>query len=103
MADTVSIEETSTRSPRRKINGFQVFTYTFLTVMAVIYVAPFIWMLMRSVMNSFEANSTAFLPSKILLDNYTTALVDIRFGKYFMNTVAQAAIGITGQTIIALL
>lgn len=103
MADTIPMENNNSPSPRRKINGFQVFTYGFLTVMAVIYVAPFVWMVLRSVMNSFEANSTAFFPGKILLENYSTALVDIRFGKYFMNTVAQAAIGITGQTIIALL
>lgn len=103
MADIVPIETNTASAPRRNISGFQIFTYAFLTLMAVIYILPFVWMVLRSLMNPFEANSTAFFPSQILPGNYTTALVDIHFGKYFINTVAQAIIGITGQTIIALL
>src|SRR5688572_16483450 len=97
--------EITTRSkrPQRRISAFELFTYTFLTLMAVIYIAPFVWMVLRSVMNPFEANSTALLPSKILLENYQVALVNVQFGRYFMNTVVQAVIALTLQTLFALL
>src|SRR5438128_1878884 len=77
---------TTLRSPR-KLNRFRLFTYIVLSLAAIIYVAPFVWMVSKSVMNFFESNTPALLPSQIHLENYTQALYDSNFLQYFWNTI----------------
>src|SRR5262245_32618737 len=93
---------TTLRSPR-KINRFRLFTYIVLSLAAIIYVAPFLWMLSKSVMNFFESNTPALLPSEIHLENYTVAPYDSNFLLYFWNTIRIEVFTVVGQTVVALL
>src|SRR5689334_17941049 len=93
---------TTLRSPR-KINRFRLFTYIVLSAAAIIYIAPFIWMLSKSVMNFFESNTSALLPSQIHLENYWQALIDSNFLLYFWNTIRIEVLSVVGQTVVALL
>src|SRR5215468_3652384 len=77
---------TATRPPRRQ-NFFRIATYVILTLAALIYVLPFVWMGAKSLMNLLEANSTAIIPSEIHLENYSYALSEANFGQFFWNTV----------------
>src|SRR5437868_718231 len=82
-ADTVAL---ASRRPRRN-NTFQIITYIVLTIAALVYVLPFVWMAAKSVMNLLEANSTAIIPGEIHLENYTYVLTEVGFGQFFWNTV----------------
>jgi multiple sugar transport system permease protein len=93
---------TTLRSPR-KINRFRLFTYIVLSLAAIIYVAPFIWMLTKSVMSFFESNTPALLPSQIHFENYMVALYDSNFLQYFWNTIRIEVLSVVGQTAVALL
>ena len=91
-----------TGRPRRD-RTFKIITYTFLSFMAVIYLAPFGWMVGKSLMTKFEAATTAVIPSEVHLENYTDVLTRDNFGQYFWNTVRLEFLSIVGQTVIALL
>src|SRR5215471_1612806 len=91
-----------TRRPRQG-RTFRVATYVFLSLMAIIYIAPFVWMVSKSVMDKFEANTTSVIPSQLHIDNYQTVLITANFGQYFWNTVRLEFLTIIGQTVIALL
>ncbi len=93
---------TTARSPR-KLNRFRLFTYVVLSLAAIIYIAPFVWMLSKSVMSFFESNTPALLPSQIHIENYMEALVDSNFAQYFWNTIRLEVLTVGGQTIVALL
>ncbi len=82
---------------------FRAATYVFLSIAAIFYLAPFVWMASKSVMNAFEANSTSIIPSAVHLENYSTAIVDSHFGQYFWNSVRIVFLSVTGQTLVAVL
>jgi ABC-type glycerol-3-phosphate transport system permease component len=90
------------RSPR-KINRFRMFTYIVLSLAAIIYILPFVWMLSKSVMSFFESNTAAIIPSQIHLENYATVLLERNFLKYFWNTVLLEILTVVGQTVVALM
>src|SRR5690348_14155030 len=88
---------------RRRFDPFRVFAYVLLTFMAIIFVAPLVWMVAKSVMSFGEANSTALIPTTSHLENYITVLNDDNFGRYLINTIALEVLTVIGQTIISLL
>src|SRR5207247_9269133 len=81
---------------------FRLFAYIVSSLAAIIYVAPFVWMVSKSVMNFFESNTPALLPSQIHLENYTQALYDSNFLQYFWNTIRLEVLTVVGQTVVAL-
>ncbi|MHB8626562.1 MAG: carbohydrate ABC transporter permease [Aggregatilineales bacterium] len=88
---------------RRRFDPFSVFAYVLLTFMAIIFVAPLVWMTAKSVMTFGEANSTALIPTSIHLENYTQVLTDDNFAHYLVNTIALEILTVVGQTIVSLL
>jgi ABC-type glycerol-3-phosphate transport system permease component len=96
-------EHVARARPLRKGGSFRAITYIVLSLAAIIYIAPFVWMASKSLMNAFEANSASIIPSVLHFENYATALVDSNFGQFFWNSVRIAFLSITGQTLIALL
>jgi|SRR5579859_2470026 len=82
---------------------FRTTTYVILSLAAIIYVLPFVWMAGKSVMTLFESNSTAIIPSQFHLENYQQALVDSNFALYFWNSVRITFLTVIGQTVIAVL
>jgi ABC-type glycerol-3-phosphate transport system permease component len=91
------------RRPPRRNYTFRIVTYLVLTLAALVYVLPFVWMTTKSVMNLLEANSTAIIPSQIHLENYVYVLTEVGFGQFFWNTVRIAFLTVTGQTIVSIL
>jgi ABC-type glycerol-3-phosphate transport system permease component len=96
-------EQVSVARPPRKGGSFRTITYIVLSLAAIIYIVPFVWMASKSLMNAFEANSASIIPSQIHFENYSTALVDSNFGQFFWNSVRIAFLSISGQTLIAVL
>jgi ABC-type glycerol-3-phosphate transport system permease component len=106
--------------PRRD-RIFKIFVYIFLSVMAFIYVAPFVWMVGKSMMDKFEASTTAIIPTTFhTAENYCQVLGEPQFAKfctamgypvdrgsnflqYFVNTVKLEFLTIMGQLIFSIL
>src|SRR5579859_5965207 len=88
---------------RRRFDPFRIFAYVLLTFMAIVFVAPLIWMAAKSVMSFGESNSTALIPTEIHLENYLQVLNDENFGRYLLNTIALEVLTVTGQTAISLM
>lgn len=88
---------------RRRFDPLRVFSYVLLTFMAIIFVAPLVWMTAKSVMSFFEANSTALIPTSIHLENYVQVLTDDNFAHYLLNTIVLEVLTVVGQTAISLL
>src|SRR5260221_2660615 len=89
--------------PPRKNSSFRYVTYIVLTLAALVYILPFVWMATKSVMNLLEANSTAIIPTQFHLDNYTYVLTEANFGQFFWNTVRITFLTVAGQTILSIL
>jgi ABC-type glycerol-3-phosphate transport system permease component len=114
MADLATAQPRTTMldsSPvRRPLNVFRILVYVLLSFAAIIYLAPFAWMIAKSFQNGFEANTAAFLPSELRFQNYQDVLfgssqlgVTRQFIIYLRNTVLLAGMSVIGQTVIAIL
>ena len=92
-------------SNRRRFDGFRGFAYLLLTFMVIVYVLPLIWMLFKSVMSFGEANSPAFLPSEIHLENYAYVLTDpnVNFLRALGSTLILEILTVGGQTVFSLM
>lgn len=98
--------------PRRKVNFYRIGVYMLLSVIAVVYILPFIWMLGKSIQNSYEANfTTNIIPTTYIEPgNYGEVLfgstdvgINNPFIKYLSNTVLLEVLSVTGQTVFCIL
>ena len=72
----------------KRITG-DVITYIFLTVMCIIWLLPFFWIIMQSFRDGIGQFISTFLPEKYTLNNYKALFTDfsvINFPRMFMNT-----------------
>ena len=72
----------------RRITG-DIITYIFLTVMCVIWLLPFFWVIMQSFRDGIGQYISTFLPEKYTLNNYIALFTDynvINFPRMFLNT-----------------
>ena len=72
----------------RRITG-DIITYIFLTVMCVIWLLPFFWVIMQSFRDGIGQYISTFLPEKYTLNNYISLFTDynvINFPRMFLNT-----------------
>lgn len=77
---------TTTMKPRRRMNGWKLFSYIALSIGAIVMVAPFLWMLLTSVKEFRDIFSFSILPKKITLDNYIEVLTRTEFPRWFLNS-----------------
>ncbi len=99
-------QETHVRTTQKpgRFDGFKLATYVFLSCMAVIYIAPLVWMVLKSTMDVYEANSTALFPTRVyFVQNYGYMLTQGNFLRYVANTLVLEVLTVSGQTIISLL
>jgi ABC-type glycerol-3-phosphate transport system permease component len=90
---------------------FRVFTYTVLTLAAILYVMPFVFMVGKSFMNQFEAGNTPnVIPTEWHPENYLDVVgvgdtpgAQRNYGRYLINTILLEILSVTGQTVIAVL
>ena len=75
--------------------------YLVIDALAVLFLAPLLWMLAASFSNVEEISKARFLfvPRKPAADNYRYALTLMPFGRYFLNTAIVTALGITGTVL----
>ena len=72
----------------KRITG-DVITYIFLTIMCIVWLLPFFWVIMQSFRDGTGQFISTFLPEKYTLKNYVALFTDfsvINFPRMFMNT-----------------
>lgn len=76
----------------KKIGPSTVFSYAFLTVLAIVCVFPLLWLLVSAFKSSNEmlANPTAFLPKDWTWENFKTVLFTLKFTVNIKNSVIVA-------------
>ena len=75
--------------------------YIILIIVAVLSLAPFIYMLLVSFMTLGEAtNIKILLPSELRFENYAKAWEQARFSNYFFNSVLVTLSTLIGQLVI---
>lgn len=75
---------------RRRLTGWQLFSYIALTVGAIVMVAPFFWMLLTSLKEFRDIFSFSIWPKKMVLDNYVEVLTRTEFPRWFLNSTIVA-------------
>ena len=80
-------------------------TYLFLTVMALIVLFPFYWMLISSVktLAEYRLSTPTFRPNEIVLSNYLDAFTTASLGTLFMNTMYVGVVSTLLSLIITVL
>lgn len=73
----------------KKVTWKTVFSYSYLTVLAVISVFPLLWLLVSAFKSSNEmlGNPTAFWPKDWTLDNFKTVLITLKFTVNIKNSL----------------
>lgn len=68
---------------------FQIFTYLFLIVMALIVLFPFYWMIISSLktLAEYRLSVPTFWPKQIMFSNYAEAFATANLGRLFLNTL----------------
>lgn len=79
----------------KKLNGItptKVFSYVYLSILAVLCVFPLLWLLVSAFKNSGEmlANPTTFWPREWTLENFKTVLFTLKFTVNIKNSVIVA-------------
>ena len=76
----------------KKLNGItptKVFSYVYLSILAVLCVFPLLWLLVSAFKNSGEmlANPTTFWPREWTLENFKTVLFTLKFTVNIKNSI----------------
>ncbi len=70
-----------------------IVSHTFLAVMCLVWIIPFVWLLMQSFRDGKGQFITTFFPTKYTLDNYVKLFTDktiMDFPRIFLNTLGVA-------------
>ena len=83
-----SMKQVSSRQTAVQI-AVKVMLYAFLTVMALVIIFPFYWMLISSVKSlaEYRLSVPTLFPKEILLSNYVEAFHQANLGRLFLNTL----------------
>ena len=83
----------------------QVLLYTFLSIMALIVVFPFYWMIISSLKSTVEYRLPVptLFPEKIMWGNYVEAFSAANLGRLFVNTVIVGVVSTLLSLVITIL
>ena len=83
-----NIQKISTGQRVMKVFG-KVGTYTFLTIMALIVLFPFYWMIISSLktLPEYRQAIPTFWPKQMMFENYSSAFTTANLGDLFLNTL----------------
>ncbi|MBP5730187.1 MAG: carbohydrate ABC transporter permease [Clostridia bacterium] len=102
-------EDIDVRAARRRQNVFKVIryaiTYLFLTIMALIVIFPFYWMVISSLktMEEYRANVPTLWPHKLFFQNFATAFSQANLKDLFLHTLLVGVISTVLSLIVTVL
>ena len=82
-----------------------IFTYIFIVALAIIIIFPFYWMIITSLKQNEEINSTVqtFFPNIVMWTNYIYVFQTFDVGTYMINTIVVGAFSTLGTLITTIL
>ena len=82
-----------------------IFTYIFIVALAIVIIFPFYWMIITSLKQNEEINSTVqtFFPNIVMWTNYIYVFQTFDFGTYMINTIVVGAFSTLGTLITTIL
>lgn len=88
-----------------KIIIWNVFLYTVMSIGALIFMLPFLWMVSTSLKPSTQVfiYPIQWIPKPIIWRNYIDALRSAPFGTYYLNTIIITALTVVGTVISSVL
>ena len=91
--------EPAARAGRRPRSTFPVLGYAMAIALALLMLAPFLWMISTSLMGELEVFQfpPRLLPARAQWSNYPKALTALPFATYFRNSIMLAAATVLGQ------
>src|SRR5919202_5322162 len=85
---------------QRVRSGIQNWTaFFFLTLGAILFLAPAVWMISTSLKGAAEVFTPDWIPANPQWNNYIDSLNAAPFGTYFRNTIFVAALSVTGAVL----
>lgn len=85
---------TAARAPFEKLFAFIV-----LSLLAILFVTPFLWMLSSSLKTQETVFDPNWIPSPIAWNNYPDALTSAPFGVYFRNSAIITVLAVLGSVL----
>ncbi len=79
-----------------KNNLKYVIVYFLLVALSILFIFPFVWMIMTSLKNNREMILPIFFPTEYHFENYIKALTVMPFGRYAINTLIITGVNIFG-------
>lgn len=88
---------------RRRINGGRIALYILVTIVALVMVIPFVWMVATSLKGPDEILSATptFMPKAWRWQNYLDAFSMVPFARFYWNTIFVTVCRTIGQLVIA--
>ena len=102
-------DDIDVQAARRRQNVFKVIryaiTYLFLTIMALIVIFPFYWMVISSLktMEEYRANVPTLWPHKLFFQNFATAFSQANLKDLFLHTLLVGVISTVLSLIVTVL
>ncbi|WP_432541584.1 carbohydrate ABC transporter permease [Kineococcus sp. SYSU DK002] len=96
---------TTGRVGGRRRTTVAVARHVVLTVAAVVFFGPFLWMILTSFKSSAEALASppTFLPEQWQWENYVDVFRTAPFGRYYLNSTVVAVLATAGQVVTSLM
>jgi ABC-type glycerol-3-phosphate transport system permease component len=77
----------------------QTIVFILLTLGAILFVAPIVWMFVSSLKSNLNVFDGSWIPHPAIWSNYPNALSEAPFGTYFRNTLIIAIFSVTGAVL----
>jgi ABC-type glycerol-3-phosphate transport system permease component len=91
---------TSEAQPRpvqhSRFSLFRVFAFSVLTILALVTIYPFVWMVMTSLRDARSIFTGPFIPNPIIFTNYPEAWAQTKFGNHFLNSLIVSVFSLAG-------
>lgn len=81
---------------KHQVTPFRIFAGIILTVICVVTVYPFVWMVLTSLRERNTVFNGPFFPNPIIFTNYPAAWVQTQFGAHFLNSLVIAVVSLAG-------
>jgi|WetSurMetagenome_2_1015567.scaffolds.fasta_scaffold27320_2 multiple sugar transport system permease protein len=97
------IKRSTAIAKTRKIDWPKALLVLGLSILGLLFLYPFIWMLSTSVKDNVEVftHTLDLLPQKWKFENYITAFTLVPFARFYLNTIIMTAGRVVGQVVLA--
>lgn len=104
LSETNSVSTFVQKRPKKiKIVWWKILLTLVLSVVGILFLYPFIWMISTSVKDNVEVYTRplSLIPQKFLFENYRSAFELVPFARFYLNTIIMTLGRVVGQIVLA--